>query len=361
MIMKRIAYFFRYYRSLLKIKIKFKKPNKNKILMFDYTNEILFKRLIKKKIEVLYIRLEEINFYVLFMAVKSHGFSNLGKNYIKTYIEHVEPKIIITFNELHGTFYLLKKLVKKNSFHTIAIQDGYRTLPNFSNFNPLNIKDNKVDKILNFSKKDKILYENISNSPKVVAGSFRNNFFKKKKIIKSKKILLISQYRDKFKNSEKIKYFIREKKILDFLKIFCDKNNAKYLVVTKPGVSKNNYINAFNLQKNSEIISSLNFKTKYEIVDKSEVTIFADSSLGMESLSRGNKVVSFPFKPYLGMPKFFWSHKINQDIFEKKLNLIYEMKINTWLKRINHKKEVFVKYNPGNTILLNIIKKYLKN
>ena len=36
------------------------------------------------------------------------------------------------------------------------------------------------------------------------------------------------------------------------------------------------------------------------------------------------------------------------------------MKINTWLKRINHKKEVFVKYNPGNTILLNIIKKYLK-
>ena len=63
------------------------------------------------------------------------------------------------------------------------------------------------------------------------------------------------------------------RKILDFLKIFCDKNNAKYLVVTKPGVSKNNYINAFNLQKNSEIISSLNFK-KYEIVDKSEVTIF---------------------------------------------------------------------------------------
>ena len=108
MIMKRIAYFFRYYRSLLKIKIKFKKPNKNKILMFDYTNEILFKRLIKKKIEVLYIRLEEINFYVLFMAVKSYGFLNLGKNYIKTYIEHVEPKIIITFNELHGTFYLLK-------------------------------------------------------------------------------------------------------------------------------------------------------------------------------------------------------------------------------------------------------------
>ena len=211
---------------------------------------------------------------------------------------------------------------------------------------------------MNFSRKDKKLYENISNSPKVVAGSFRNNFYKKTKNIKNKKILLISQYRDEY---EKIKYFIREKKILDFLKIFCEKNKIKYLIATKPGVSKNNYKSAFNLQKNSEIISDLSFKKKYEIVDKSEVTIFADSSLGMEALSRGVKVISFPFRPYFGVPKFFWSHKINQDIFEKKLNLIYGMKINTWLKKINNKKEVFVKYNPGNTILLNIIKKILKN
>jgi surface carbohydrate biosynthesis protein len=359
--MKRIIFFFKNYRSLLRIKLKFNKPNKNKILLFDYTNESIFKRLIKRKIGVLYRRLEEINLYILFMAIKSCGFFNLGKSYIKTYIEYVEPKIIITFNELHGTFYLLKKLVKKNSFYTIAIQDGYRTLPNFSSFNLKNKKKYKVDKILNFSRKDKKLYENISNSPKVVAGSFRNNFYKKTKNIKNKKILLISQYRDEYKNNEKIKYFIREIKILDFLKTFCEKNNIKYLIATKPGVSKNNYMSAFNLQKNSEIISDLNFKKKYEIVDKSEVTIFADSSLGMEALSRGNKVISFPFKPYFGVPKFFWSHKINQDIFEKKLNLIYGMKINTWLKRINNKKEVFVKYNPGNTILLNIIKKYLKN
>ena len=61
------------------------------------------------------------------------------------------------------------------------------------------------------------------------------------------------------------------------------------------------------------------------------------------------------------VPNFFWSYKINQEIFEKKLNLIYKMKTNYWLKRINSKKEVFVNYNPGNTILLNIIKKQLKN
>lgn len=358
--MKRINFFFRYYRSLLRTKFELKKPRKNHILLFDYTNESLLKYFLKRKIEVLYIRLEKINLYVLFSAIKSFGFTNLGKNYIKTYIEFVEPKVLITFNELHGTFYLLKNLVKKKLFHTIAIQDGYRTLPNFSGFNLKDKKKYIVDKILNFSQRDKKLYENISSSPKVVAGSFRNNFYKKKNQKKNKKILLVSQYRDDYKNNEKIIYFIREKKILNFLKIFCKKNNIKYLVATKPGVSKSNYLSAFNLEKNIEIISDLNFKKKYEIIDKSEVTIFADSSLGMESLSRGNKVLSFPFKPYQGVPKFFWSHKINQDIFEKKLEPIFKMKNNIWLKKINNKKEFFVKYNPGNTILLNIIKKYLK-
>ena len=359
--MKRIKFFIVHFRSLIRIKFKFSEPKKNKILLFDYTNQAIFKKLIKKKIEILYIRLEEINLYVFFKTIKSFGFFNLGKNYIKTYIECVEPKIIITFNELHGTFYLLKKLIKKNYFFTIAVQDGFRTLPNFSGFNLKKTKDYKVDKILVFSRSDKELYENISSSPKVVAGSFRNNFYKKINDIRNKKILLISQYRDEYKKSEKKKYFIREKKILEYLKLFCKKNDIKFLIATKPGVSKNRYINAFNLKKNSEIISDLNFKKKYEIIDKSEVTIFVDSTLGMEALSRGNKVISFPFEPYPGVPNFFWSYKINQEIFEKKLNLIYKMKTNYWLKRINSKKEVFVNYNPGNTILLNIIKKQLKN
>ena len=114
--MKRIKFFIVHYRSLIRIKFKFSEPKKNKILLFDYTNQAIFKKLIKKKIEILYIRLEEINLYVFFKTIKSFGFFNLGKNYIKTYIECVEPKIIITFNELHGTFYLLKKLIKKNYF-----------------------------------------------------------------------------------------------------------------------------------------------------------------------------------------------------------------------------------------------------
>ena len=46
------------------------------------------------------------------------------------------------------------------------------------------------------------MYENISNSSKIAAGSFRNNFYKKITNIKNKKILLISQYRDQYKNNE---------------------------------------------------------------------------------------------------------------------------------------------------------------
>ena len=211
--MKRIKYFIVHFRSLLKITLKFTKPKKSKILLFDYTNQVIFQKTIKQKLEVLFIRLEVINFFILFMAIKFYGIRNLGKNYIKTYIEYVDPKIIITFNELHSTFYLLKNLLKKKNFFTIAIQDGFRTLPNFKDFNLKNIKNYKVDKILIFSKKDEKLYSNISKSPKNILGSFRNNFYRKKKLnVKNKKILLISQYRDEYRKTEKNKYFIREKK-----------------------------------------------------------------------------------------------------------------------------------------------------
>ena len=82
--MKRIKFFIVHFRSLIRIKFKFSEPKKNKILLFDYTNQAIFKKLIKKKIEILYIRLEEINLYVFFKTIKSFGFFNLGKNYIKT-------------------------------------------------------------------------------------------------------------------------------------------------------------------------------------------------------------------------------------------------------------------------------------
>ena len=54
--------------NLLKIKIIFKKPSKNKILLYDGVS-INHMNLLTKKFSVFYNRYEEINLYVLFHTI----------------------------------------------------------------------------------------------------------------------------------------------------------------------------------------------------------------------------------------------------------------------------------------------------
>ena len=88
--------------------------------------------------------------------------------------------------------------------------------------------------------------------------------------------------------------------------MYCTKNKINLFVATKPTVTKKDYISHFKIGKNFSIISGKNpndllgneYKTKYNLLDSSELTVFMNSTLGLESLSRGNKVLSYPMKPY---------------------------------------------------------------
>lgn len=354
--MKRLKYFLNNLKSLLRTKIIFSKPHNAEILLFDYINKDIFKNSFKDfTVEVLYLRLESINIFILYKTILLFGFRNCFKNYIKTYINYVKPKTVITFNELHPTFYLLKDFINNKNITYIAIQDGFRTLPNFKSFKLKSKNKYKADIIFIFSKKNKQLYSKFFNSNFFFLGSFRNNYFKKKIIKKKNQILLISQYRKEYRNTEKNKYFFREKKLLTFLKRINQKFNIKFLIANKPGVSKKEYCKTFNLSSKTEIIYSKNFKEKYKIVDISELTLFMDSTLGMEAMSRGNKVISFPFKPYKEIKKFFWDSKLNYQDFEKKIISIFSMNEKVWKKKINNN-EVFLNYNPENKNLKKIIK-----
>ena len=357
--MKRIKYFLINFRSFLKTKVKFSKPKNAKIMLFDYGNKDIFKKTLNDiSVEVLYIRMELINFFIIQKAIKLYGIRNFSKNYIKTYIHYVKPKVIITFNELHPTFYLLKDLIKDKKITYIAIQDGFRTLPNFKNFNLKQKSQYKADMIFIFSKKYKELYSKIFNFEKKYLGSFRNNYYKKTKT-KNSPIILISQYRKEYKKNEKNKYFLRERKLLFFLYKIKKKYKINFLVASKPYVTKTEYSKTFNLDQNIKIISSINFKEKYKAIDKSKLTLFMDSTLGMESLSRGNKVVSFPFKPYKNIKSFFWNCELTYQNFEKKILHLYNMSEKEWLKKIKNN-EMFLNYNPGNIILKKTINRIIK-
>ena len=73
--------------------------------------------------EIFYKRFEKINLYILFYTIIKNGFINIKFNYLLNYIDQVNPKIIITNNDVDATFYKLKRVLKTrlNNFNSKII------------------------------------------------------------------------------------------------------------------------------------------------------------------------------------------------------------------------------------------------
>ena len=104
-------------------KISFSYPKKNKILVIDKIYSDLFKKLISKNLEVISIRYENLNFFVLLNLLFSKRKKNFF-NYILIYIELINPSLIITGNDNLIWFYKLKKNYPNKKF--ISVQNGFR-------------------------------------------------------------------------------------------------------------------------------------------------------------------------------------------------------------------------------------------
>ncbi len=363
--MQRIRYFLIYFKHFFSIKLVFKKPSKKEILLFDYIFDDYMKKVFKNKVEVLYLRLESLNIFIIYKVFFKHGLRNFSTNYILTYIDYVSPKVLLTFSDTHPTFYLLRNYLKSKKILTIAVQIGFRTNKNFVNFDKKNKYSSSFSCI--FADSYSSLYSRYINSKKVIVGSLKNNYFKKIKKKNSNKIFFISQFKPEFKTTN-IQIVKREEKILKYLELYCTKNKINLFVATKPTVTKKDYISHFKIGKNFSIISGKNpndllgneYKTKYNLLDSSELTVFIDSTLGLESLSRGNKVLSYPMKPYQEFKtNSFWLVNSEKNDFFKKLSTVYKMSNKEWIRKVKNNQFLLL-FNPGNKKLFKIIKKAIK-
>ena len=101
-------------------KWEFSKPQKKKLLIYDLPN--VFERIIAKdQYEVLDIRYQTVNIYILFITILHTGFKDLVKNYQKNYIFFVSPKIIITSIDNNLFFFKLKQLYNKAKYICIQL------------------------------------------------------------------------------------------------------------------------------------------------------------------------------------------------------------------------------------------------
>ena len=334
----------------------------------------------KKKIsflkdrETIDIRLNKINLHVLIRLIFSNKKINFF-NYIIEYLNISKCKLLITFNDNLSWLYKIKIFMP--SLKLISIQNGLRSKFFFDQ-----LKKNKLlscDYIFTFNESYAKQYkQNISTKTHCI-GSFLNNSKKiNKKKYKQKIILFVASgwQEEGFQDHIPCEKLHKEDTLLvKNLYRYCKLNNYKFAIsskLTKPGeysfykkILKTNDFSFFSPHTDN--------KNVYELSDRSLVTVSSHSTVGFESLSRGNRTAMFNNKDnykyffdffwYLKLNKsgIFWSHKCNFNEVSRILNFAVNSNEKTWKKKTDKFLKKFMYFDKNNKTLLKKLSVISKN
>ena len=98
---------FHYLKLLIQTKFEFRPPPHKMVVIYDHGSDQL-EFLNKKKCYELNIRGESLNFFILLKSIIENGIWKIKKNYVLTFLRHINPKYIITYRCDNKNFYELK-------------------------------------------------------------------------------------------------------------------------------------------------------------------------------------------------------------------------------------------------------------
>ena len=357
--------------------INFKRLTKSDILFLD--NNLL--NLSFKGVSSLVYNFNEIRVYYFFKSLCDFIFKSsrltFRQIYKKKIFEAISAKVVIS-NHLNQRSFEYKYLMPQSkviTYQLSIINDYSKKILKKYNYK-------KVDYFFVFSEIKKKKLKNIFKTQYITAGSCRSNSIR---IAGGKKydICYISEYagtkKFKEKNSKKINniHYKNQKLIVKNIKKYCAKNKKKFVIALRSSrVDKKNNkgLNFFSEINYFKSLIANNFLYKknmnsYNIADQSKLVVCLSSTLGVELLGRGIKVLFLPldeitnkskFNPYL---KFNRENHISSDknpvnVFNlvKKYDLL---KINEW-KKIKKKSFFDIRFNNNNQILKKKIFEILK-
>ena len=353
----------------------YSRPKESKIIILDNNFEDVLRNF-KYKYKTLDIRLNQLNIYILFICLLKYKKISL-LNYIKEFLIASNCKVILTFNDNNEIFYKLKNQLPE--IKTIAVQNGFR---NKLFFNLIN-KNSKADLIFTLDDKISYQYKKKIKSKFITLGSFKNNFFKKKKIKKQRNsILFISHgypkknafhkdYYNRFKYSLE-HYLKNDLKIVLTLSEYCEKNNLSLEIFGRGPDYKNEKIYYEKLLKKKIIFHDKNKKNIYYLSDETLLTVSTSSTFGIEALARGNRVAIFNCRGQLTKgiydifwyqnykkKKLFWTNSTDKKEIYRTLNFSLKSSKNMWQKKTKFLKKDLMGFSPKNFIFYKNIKNFI--
>ena len=268
-------------------------------------------------------------------------------------------KLVITnidnsrrFSALSRIYGEAKFLAVQNAFRTDEIDDvaKYLCVTNFFCFGKETI--------------DRYVKAGCSIDQYTVLGSLRNGLYRRAfpgKREKKYDLCFVSQYKQaRFQVSmpELKQTSIR---LLEFSERYCLENDRKLVIA---GNAKDKRF-PYEFQYFLENLTNRNIQFKpnnqhsfssYRTIDESEVTVVINSTIGYESMARGQKVLfcNFSENPYYDVPGRYrdgvWSLSggdVNYGMFSKRLDELFQMTTEEWASLTREMAEYFVHEDSG--------------
>jgi surface carbohydrate biosynthesis protein len=362
-------------------------PQKSDLLIHDAANsEILLEYLKPWKPEILHVRGEQINMWVLLKS-----FFKMGRRvdaYIDCFIKIVQPRLVVTTIDNNTTFYRIS--ARHPQVKTLFIQNGLRSyyLDSFEELDNLNsntISTFFVDHMLVFGSAVGELYSRYVKGDTVLIGSIKNNFMAKKKLPEPGVLAFVSHWRlspgwnvgNTLIPFEDI-WVHPDNLVIQCLMRYAKENNKRLIVIPcnrdKDLLRQEKDYMRELMGIEPEFHEPFGLYSSYDAVDSAEVVVTLDSTLGFESIARCNKTAIFSFRStLLGFPDLaygwpadfsdeghFWTNKPDPDIFVRILNYLFAVTDEQWQKDVESTNfSSIMEYDPGNTILQSILEKEL--
>jgi surface carbohydrate biosynthesis protein len=287
----------------------FTSPQKCDILIFDKVGSDLFKPYLKNyRVEVLCIRAERVNIFCLMAAVFETSFwqGKLMKAYIYAYIKMTAPTLCITFIDNNPLFYEISTRFPR--IKTLFVQNGIRDT--FSQWLDTSVKArlHTVDYMLVFNDYIANKYLQYIKGETVVIGSFKNNSIPIKRDKINNLILFIPTYVKKSPSSEVAyqhpygppiywnDYFQSEIIVLKFLKNWCQNNNKTLCLAARSieeDIEEKEFYEKILHGSSWVTLPMIDIYSTYRHCDSAQIVVSIDSTIGYESLARGNRTAIF--------------------------------------------------------------------
>ena len=360
-----------------------RKPGRAKVLIFDRTaSEIFLSYLDPKSVEMLDVRGESLNLYVLFKCLINWKLSRI--NYYFQYLTCVKPKVALTLIHNDSSFYLLKD--QQKDLVTVFVQNGsLRDTGNIFGFSQIQShcrNKYEVDYMLVFGEATGREFEKYIDGNTLPIGSFRNNFYQTKTQRMSKSVLFLSSYREAlslegssvFTDNQWItwkKFFSAEEFVLPLLQKYCLDNELELgICMNSDTEHERNYFRSLLTKGPCEFLPRTKSFSSYKNVHAAGFVVFTGSTLGYEALALGKRTAAFELRgKLLGVPSRnfgwpadlpdkgpFWTNYADESEVERLMDYITSVKDAEWEQIRDRYVPELMQYDPGNTRFLKMMR-----